>query len=246
MVDHVRLGMLTPSSNTVLEPYTYAMLAGLPDVTAHFARLRVTEIALSDSSLGQFDHTAHLAAAELLAEAKLHAIAWNGTSGGWIGLESDRALCLALTDRTGAPATTSTLALLDAFDALGARRYALVTPYLDEIQVKIARNFDAAGYHCVAERHLRDRGNFSFAEFGEDVIERMLRDVARSKPEAIAVFCTNFRGARLAARLEEELGIPILDSVSVTTWRTMLDAGADPSRIRGWGRVFATRPTVSA
>jgi hypothetical protein len=30
--------MLTPSSNTVLEPLTAAMLADLPDVTAHFAR----------------------------------------------------------------------------------------------------------------------------------------------------------------------------------------------------------------
>src|SRR5918912_725830 len=34
----LRLGMLTPSSNTVLEPITYRMLAGVPDVTAHFAR----------------------------------------------------------------------------------------------------------------------------------------------------------------------------------------------------------------
>ena len=41
-----RVGMITPSSNSVLEPVTAAMLAGCSDVTAHFARLRVTEIAL--------------------------------------------------------------------------------------------------------------------------------------------------------------------------------------------------------
>jgi maleate isomerase len=39
------LDMLTPSSNTVLEPLTSAMLADdLPDVTAHFARFPVREI----------------------------------------------------------------------------------------------------------------------------------------------------------------------------------------------------------
>ena len=47
MTSRVFLGMLTPSSNTVLEPVTTAMLAGLPEVTAHFSRFKVTEIALS-------------------------------------------------------------------------------------------------------------------------------------------------------------------------------------------------------
>ena len=41
-----RLGMLTPSSNSVLEPVTYAMLADAPGTSAHFSRFRVTEIAL--------------------------------------------------------------------------------------------------------------------------------------------------------------------------------------------------------
>jgi hypothetical protein len=55
MAGRVLLGMLTPSSNTVLEPVTAAMLAGLPEVSAHFGRFRVTEIALSRQALGQFD-----------------------------------------------------------------------------------------------------------------------------------------------------------------------------------------------
>jgi maleate isomerase len=46
----VRLGMLTPSSNSVLEPAVATMLMGLPDVSAHFARFRVTEIALSEAA----------------------------------------------------------------------------------------------------------------------------------------------------------------------------------------------------
>ena len=35
MTSRVFLGMLTPSSNTVLEPVTTAMISGLPEVTAH-------------------------------------------------------------------------------------------------------------------------------------------------------------------------------------------------------------------
>src|SRR3954469_10450675 len=66
MHERTLLGMLTPSSNTVLEPVTTAMLAALPEVSAHFSRFPVTEIALSDRALKQFDRTAILAAAQLL------------------------------------------------------------------------------------------------------------------------------------------------------------------------------------
>ncbi len=67
----LRVGMITPSSNSVLEPVTAAMLADRADVTAHFSRLRVTEIALDAPALNQFDPSQMLPAAELLADAKV-------------------------------------------------------------------------------------------------------------------------------------------------------------------------------
>ncbi|MFM7530446.1 MAG: Asp/Glu/hydantoin racemase, partial [Nodosilinea sp.] len=73
----VRLGMLTPSSNTVLEPITQAMLVDLSGVSAHFSRFRVTEISLALPALDQFDNRALLEAAQLLADAKVDVIAWN-------------------------------------------------------------------------------------------------------------------------------------------------------------------------
>ncbi len=45
--NRIILGMLTPSSNTVLEPTTTHMLESLDEVTAHFSRFKVTEISLS-------------------------------------------------------------------------------------------------------------------------------------------------------------------------------------------------------
>lgn len=241
MGKRVLLGMLTPSSNTVLEPMTAAILAGTPDITAHFGRFRVTEISLSDAALGQFDMEPLLQAARLLADARVGVIAWNGTSGGWLGFEADRQLCMAITEVTGAAATTSTLALAEAFDAVGARRYGLVTPYLDDVQARVVATYESEGYSCIAERHLNDRGNFSFSEVSEETIERMIREVAEDKPEAIAIYCTNLRGARVAARLEDEIGVPIIDSVTVAVWKSLLLAGVEPSRVAGWGRLFGYR-----
>lgn len=230
--------MLTPSSNTVLEPVTAAMLAGLPDVTAHFARFAVTRISLEAGALGQFDPAPLLDAAVLLADARVDVIAWNGTSAGWLGFDADAALCAAITARTGIPATTSVLALNEVLRRTGARRLGLVTPYLHDVQARIVANYAGAGLEVCAERHLNDPGNFSFAEVGPEVIAGMAREVAQAGPDCIAAFCTNLRAAPLVPALEAELGLLVYDTVQVTLWKSLALAGADPARVRGWGRLF--------
>jgi maleate isomerase len=130
----LRIGMLTPSSNTVLEPVTMRIVAGLPDVSVHFSRFRVTEIALDSAALGQFDEKPMLMAAELLADAKVNAISWNGTSAGWLGLDSDRRPCERITAATGIAASTSVLALFDILTKRNENRIGLITPYTEDVQ----------------------------------------------------------------------------------------------------------------
>ncbi len=234
------IGMLTPSSNTVLEPLSSAMVADLlPEVSVHFARFRVTEISLGEAALGQFDPAPMLAAAGLLADARADVIAWNGTSGGWLGLAADRALCAAITEATGVPATTSTLALLAACRARGLTRYGLVTPYLDAIQEKIVATFAAEGLDCVAERHLGDKGNFSFSEVSEAAIAGLVAEVAAADPQVIVTFCTNLRGAPVAVPCERAHGVPLYDTVSLTVWQCLKLCGLDPARVKGWGSLFS-------
>lgn len=232
------IGMLTPSSNTALEPITTMMLAGLPDASAHFGRFRVTQIALNDTALKQFDDSNILAAAELLADAELHAIAWNGTSSSWLGFDADEKLCQRITERTGIPAGTSVLAINQILGATGARDIAFVTPYTDDVQARIDANYARAGFNVVAERHLGLSHNFSFSEVTEDEIVAMVREVAKAKPQAIIPLCTNLKAAPLVEQLEREIGIPIYDSISTAVWKCLKLAGVEPQRVVGWGRLF--------
>lgn len=242
MARRIRLGFLTPSSNTTLEPVTTSMLAGLAEVSAHFARFPVTEIALSAGALGQFDQRPILAAARLLAHARVDVIAWNGTSAGWLGFASDTALCQAITAETGIAATTSMLALNELLERLGVRRLGLVTPYLAEVQARIIANYQALGFACDTERHCGLQENFAFAEVAAETIGRMTREVAAARPDAIAVICTNLRAAPLVDALEAETGIVILDTIATVAWKSLALAGADPARVRGWGRLFSIAP----
>lgn len=238
MLTRVRLGILTPSSNTVLEPLTSAMVSVLPGVSAHFARFEVTEISLTEEALGQFDDSKILQAASLLAQARVDVIGWSGTSSSWLGFEADRRLRSRITEATGIPATTSVSALNEILGKTGVKTLGLVTPYLKVVQERIVANYVAAGIDVVAERHLGLSENFAFAEVGEDQIEHMARAIGGARPDAIAVLCTNLRAAQMVPRLEAELGIPVYDSVATVVWRALRTSGVDTPQMKDWGRLF--------
>jgi maleate isomerase len=232
------IGVLTPSSNTALEPLTSAMVAGVPGVSAHFSRFTVTEISMRDASLKQFDDSKILEAARLLADARVDTICWSGTSASWLGFEKDQALCARITEATGIPATTSVLALNELLAAQGARTLGLVSPYVEDVQRRIVANYAGIGIDCVAERHLDLTVNFAFSEVEPDTLRRMLREVAQQRPDAITIMCTNLSGAQLVEEMERELGIPIYDSVATVVWRALKAVGVTPSAVKGWGRLF--------
>lgn len=231
-----RLGMLTPSSNTCLEPITYRMLHCGVLATAHFARVPVTRIALDSGSDTQFDTTPMLAAARLLADARVDVIVWNGTSGSWLGPDRDRALCAAITAATGIPATTSTLALLDACAAYGVTRLGLALPYTRDVADRIAQTYAKEGIQCEVAEPLGISDNEAFARITPHEVARQLQAAAPGS-HATAVVCTNVYGAELAAPLEQALGIPVFDSVAATLWKALDLAGAAPA-LTGHGELL--------
>ena len=234
----IRLGILTPSSNTALEPITAAMLSELPHVSAHFARFTVTEIALSEQALGQFDASLILAAACQLADARVDVIGWSGTSAGWLGFERDQALCRQITEATGIPATTSVLALNEIFAKTDVRRFGLVSPYIDEVQQRIVRNYEELGIECVSERHLGLQDNFSFAEVPDTQLAVMMREAAFARPDAVTTFCTNLHAAHLVRAFEMATNTPVYDTVATVVWKSLRMLGVDTRPLGSWGRLF--------
>ena len=239
MVAAKRIGMITPSSNTMVEPLTSAMTAHLlDDLSVHYARIPVTRIALDEGSLNQFEREAMLTAARLLADARMDAICWNGTSGAWKGLAADEAICAAITAETGIPATTGTLAQIEAFRAHRIARFGLAVPYLAEVRDLTLKTYAGAGFECVNSAHLEISDNFAFAELSLDTLRDLIRQADHPDAEAIVVICTNLAAARVVEEMERELGKPIHDSLVVSLWQPLRMVGWQ-QQIPGWGQLLA-------
>ncbi|GHH98975.1 maleate cis-trans isomerase family protein [Neobacillus kokaensis] len=245
MSEPKKIGMLTPSSNTVLEPICSRMLHDVPEVTCHYGRFEVTKISLDQDALSQFNFEPMLQAAELLAHAEVDVIAWNGTSGGWLGFDVDHELCEAITNRTGIPATTSMLSQVRAFKEHNIQSVHLVTPYIPEINKLIAEQYKI---HCNVDTvnisGLAQTVNRSFSQVSQERIEEQIKAVTASPADALSVVCTNFPAVGRVEYYEDKFNIPMYDTINVLIWECLKMVDVDPRKVKGWGNLFS-RVTVN-
>lgn len=234
-----KIGMLTPSSNTTLEPICSNMVCGLEKtVTMHYGRFCVTKISLEKDALAQFDDGPMLAASCLLADADVDAIAWNGTSGGWLGFDVDRSLCRKIEDKTGIPATTSMLAQLKAFAEYDVKKIHLITPYTEDINELLIKEYAKSGIEVVNAVCLKQFVNRSFALVPQEKIMEMFAEVCKDPADGISVVCTNFPAMWSVPAMEERYGIPVYDTINTVVWDAMKMVGIEPRLIQGWGKLF--------
>ncbi len=221
-----RLGMLVPSSNTVLEPETLRLLPADGSITTHVSRIGVVTISPEAQSLGQFEREQFVAASDLLRDAAVDLILWNGTAASWLGFDWDARIVEAIERHTGIRATTAVMAINRELAERGARTIGLVTPYVAGIEAGIVANYAATGLDVVAAERLDLTVNVAFASVPPGRIERMVRSVAKARPDAIVIMCTNLAGSALAEPLGAELGVPVIDSVRAAVMHScrLLDA----------------------
>ena len=145
-----RLGLIVPPTNTANEAEWGRVL---PDgVTLHVTRmplhLHVEEPVGEDHPLSRD----LIAAASLLAQAGVSAIAYGCTAGSMI--EPLDQLPELIRRTTGIPGTTTAGALVAALRALGARRIVLISPYGETLQSRETAFFRRQGFEIAASRGL--------------------------------------------------------------------------------------------
>lgn len=246
-MDAIRIGMILPSSNTVVEPVACAMLAdlcaarpaGAAPVSVHFSRFALTAVQVENPAAAYYDSGALLGAAMLLADARCQVICWNGSAGGLVGFARDRQLCREIEAATGIAATTASLALLEQFHASGVKRFCMATLNPPQMNETIKAHFAAEGFDCVASTHRTDiADNFAMAQVAPDEIAAAAKVCVAScgpaKPDALIVYGTNTRGAPVARALQQTLGIPVFDSVAWGVFGALRKANAGIDSLTAW------------
>lgn len=168
-----------------------------------------------------------LEGAEALRAADPDAVMWACTSGSFVfGWDGARQQALELQESLHVPVSSTSLAFVDAVQALGMDRVAVAATYPEDV----SRHFvELLGHGGINVTQLVSHDIATAALAGELDREGVL-ELARSNdsPEAQAILIpdTALHTARWINELEETLGKPVLTANQVTVWQGLRLAGA--------------------
>ncbi|MEQ9488569.1 MAG: arylmalonate decarboxylase [Alphaproteobacteria bacterium] len=204
-----------------------------PDgVGIHFARAAIPDSITSETLLAQKDLLAP-AAASLLPDGSLDVVCYACTSGSLvIGQETVHAEL-----KKGAPnakATSLIAGVIRALNAVGAKKLAVGTPYLTEVNDRETAYLEEAGFEVLSMTGLNLEKDSDMVR----VTPEFLFDYAVSldRPDADAVFisCGALRMLDVVDEIEKRIGKPVIASNQAMIWDTLRLAGID-DRIDGFG-----------
>ena len=180
-------------------------------------------------------------AAELLAAAPLHAIAYGFFSSSYVlGKEGDQALQARLEQRThGIPVIIPGLAALLALRTLGVRRLALIDPpwFSAELSRMGAEYFRGQQIDVVYAAPAATLPNSQHDQHPGQLYE-WIRAQVPPNAEAVLTGGNGFRAVGAIEALEQDLGRPVLTANSVTFWNALRAAGVF-APVAHYGRIFA-------
>ena len=229
-----RYGLIVPSSNRMSEPHAARFN---PDgVVAHATRLRMTgpHLMALDELLPKVAE-----AAEILADASCDSIIFHCTANSMAaGLAGEKRIAGAIEKATGLTAATTASATMAAFEALGAKRVVLVSPYSRPSHEHEIEFLEEAGCEIVGERNLGLAGSEAYSAMPASEWVEVLRAMKDDKADVYFASCANIRAIEALEEMEEILDAPVVTSNQLVIWQALRLAGInDP--IPGLGRLAA-------
>ncbi len=176
------------------------------------------------------------AAALILPESRLDVIAYSCTSG-TVVVGHDAVAGYIRAARPGIACVTPIGAALAALTRLGARRIAVLTPYIDEVNGPIASCLAAAGIDVVGFTSFGLIGTQDMANLPPEAIYQAALEADRAEAEALFISCTAIRSVDVVEQIEEALDKPVVTSIQAMFWQSLGYAGYSKP-IAGYGRLF--------
>ena len=205
-------------------------------VAVHITRLK-TEDYTTNETLARHIDTMADAAARLQPDVRPEVVSYHCTSGS-IVIGEERVFEEI---RKGAPWAQPMCILtgvVDALQAVGARRIVVGTPYLDEINTVEAEVLTDKGFEVLDIQGLNLETGIAFGQVTPAYWKRFALEIDRPEADAIFLSCGGIRALEVVTEIEQATGKPVITSNQAQFWSCLRRAGIE-DRLQGFGRLFA-------
>ncbi len=225
-----RIGQIVPSSNTTMETEIPALLRSREAVaperfTFHSSRMRMKKV--TKEELAAMDADSDRCAAEL-ADADVDVLGYAClvaimSMGKGYHCVSERRLH-EVTQREGhpAPVVTSAGALVDGLKTLGAKRIAMVAPYMKPLTEMVADYIRAEGIEVVDSIALEIPDNLEVGRRDPMALCTLYKDLKLEGADAVVLSsCVQMPSLAAVQGVQDECGLPVVSAAIATTYQML-------------------------
>ncbi|MEV7938321.1 Asp/Glu racemase [Kitasatospora sp. NPDC088264] len=242
-----RIGQIVPSSNVTMETEVPALLRAREAVaperfTFHSSRMRMTRV--TPEQLRAMDAESDRCAAEL-SDARVDVLGYAclvavmATGPGYHREAEQRLHRRTAENGAPAPVVTSAGALVTGLHTLGAKKVALVTPYLRPLARTVVDYLAHEGIEVLDYAALEIPDNLDVAAHDPARLPAIARRLAHAEADAVVLSaCVQLPSLSAVEEAEQQLGKPVV-SAAICTAHQLLRALGLPAVAPGAGHLLS-------
>ncbi len=228
------IGLVALASDAVIEPELTAFLPR-DGVSLYVERIPVLKMS-GLAKLEAMEARVPEAAARILPDEALDVIGFGCTAGSMVIGPAGVAAAIN-GPRPGVPVTNPVSAAIKGLRALGMRRIALLTPYVDEVNERVGTFVAGQGFEIAVKGSFKQTRDYWICRVPPEAIFEAGRELGSADVDGLFISCTAMRCSSVIARIEDAIGKPVVTSNQALAWDFLRLAGCD-DRIEGYGRLL--------
>jgi maleate isomerase len=233
-----RIGLIVPSSNTTMETEIPMMLQWrmkeIPEDTFTFHSSRMRMMHVTKEELKKMDVESDRCAVELsdarcdvLAYACLVAIMCQGPG---YHMESEQRLFNA-TKQNGAPTPiiSSAGALVDGIKTIGAKKVAIITPYMKPLTQQVIDYIESSEIEVTDSISLEIPDNLEVGRQDPLRLVEIVKNLDTSEADAVVLSaCVQMPSLQAIQKVEDAIGKPVLSAAVATVYKILQTINLKP------------------
>ncbi|MDH3712495.1 MAG: Asp/Glu racemase [Gammaproteobacteria bacterium] len=230
-----RIGLVVLATDYTVE-HEFRRIITMPGVDFYEARIRNSP-SITPASLTAMEPLITETAELILPGDELDVLAFGCTSASMVlgeELVGERLKSAKPTAKTTNPIS----AAFAAFDALGAKRIAVLTPYRRDVNDIVREYIEKRGYTVPVFGSFNEEHDPTAAAIDADSLRNAVATITAGRDvDAVFVSCTSIRLVDAVAGIENDTGIPTTSSNHAMAWHCLRLAGVNDT-LTGRGRLF--------
>ncbi len=228
------IGLIVPANDTVIEPEVQTFLPR-DGVALYASRIPMSKPFGVATLLAMERHIPEVAA-RILPDDALDVMGFGCTSGAMV-IGPDRVAEAVHAAKPGLPVTDPVSASLKGLEALGIRRIALLTPYVDGVNAAVEAFVSGQGFEVAVKGSFKQAGDPQITRVPPEAIYEAGCELGGADVDGLFISCTALRCSSVIARLEDAIGKPVVTSNQALAWDCLRLAGCkDP--VEGYGQLL--------